>query len=198
MMGDRGAHTLDVVNWSLKLGPPQTIEATSCGMTDEVHPLSSIVTFRFPARASLPPVKLTWYEGLRPPRPALMDEDMKWPAEGGALFKGSKGQLMCGVYAESPKLLPLSRHLEYKRPAPTLPRIPDHCHELDWVRAIKAGRQANAGFDYSGPLTETCLLGNVAKRIDGQFEWDPVNLRARDSDPATQLIRTSYRTGWSL
>ncbi len=198
MMGDRGAHTLDVVNWSLKLGPPQSIEATSCGMTDEVHPLSAIVTFRFPARENLPPVKLTWYEGTRPPRPDSMDEDMKWPGEGGALFRGSKGQLMCGVYAESPKLLPLSRHLEYKRPAPTLPRIADHCHELDWVRAIKAGGQANAGFEYSGPLTETCLLGNVAKRIDGRFEWDSVRMCAKDSEKATQLIRSSYRTGWSL
>ena len=69
MMGDRGAHTMDVVYWSLKLGAPASIEATCCGLTPEVHPLSSIVTFRFPARDNLPPVKLTWYEGLRPPRP---------------------------------------------------------------------------------------------------------------------------------
>ncbi|HWH70504.1 MAG TPA: Gfo/Idh/MocA family oxidoreductase [Candidatus Sulfotelmatobacter sp.] len=198
MMGDRGAHTLDVVNWSLKLGPPSRIEATSCGLTAEVHPLSAIVTFQFPARENLPPVKLTWYEGTRPPRPEDMDEDFHWPAEGGALFKGSKGKLICGVYAESPKLLPLSRHLEYKRPARTLPRVPDHSHELEWVRAIKEGRQANAGFEYSGPLTETCLLGNVAKRVDGQIEWDAPNLKVTNSEAANRLIRTQCRAGWSL
>ena len=50
MMGDRGAHTLDAVVSSLKLGPPTSVEATSCGNTPEVHPLSAIVTFHFPAR----------------------------------------------------------------------------------------------------------------------------------------------------
>ena len=69
MMGDRGAHTLDPVFSALKLGPPTSIEATSCGNTPEVHPLSAIVTFQFPAREGLPPLKLTWYEGTRPPRP---------------------------------------------------------------------------------------------------------------------------------
>ena len=48
MMGDRGAHTLDGIVSALKLGPPTSVEATSCGNTPEVHPLSAIVTFRFP------------------------------------------------------------------------------------------------------------------------------------------------------
>lgn len=198
MMGDRGAHTLDVVNWSLKLGPPATVEATSCGLDPEVHPLSAIVTFRFPTRENLPPVKLTWYEGTRPPRPEGMDADMQWPAEGGSIFKGSKGMLICGLYGESPKLLPLSRHMEYKRPARTLLRVPDHSHELDWVRAIKSGQQACASFAYSGPLTETCLLGNIAKRVDGLIEWDPVNLKVKNSDAANRLVRGGYRSGWEL
>ena len=198
MMGDRGAHTLDVVHWSLKLGPPASVDATSCGLDPEVHPLSAIVTFRFPARQDLPPLKLTWYEGTRPPRPEDMDADVAWPPEGGALFKGSKGKLLCGVYANSPKLLPLSRHLEYKRPAPTLPRIPDRSHEMDWVRAIKTGQQACASFAYSGPLTETCLLGNVAKRVDGWIEWDAAHLKVTNSEKANRLIRAEYRSGWSL
>ena len=198
MMGDRGAHTLDVVNWALRLGPPATVEATSCGLDDEVHPLSAIVTFRFPARENLPPLKLTWYEGTRPPRPREMDADMEWPAEGGTLFKGSQGMLICGVYGQSPRLLPLSRHLEYQRPQRTLPRIPDRCHELDWVRAIKSGEQACASFAYSGPLTETCLLGNIAKRVDGLIEWDAANLKVKNSESANVLVRTPYRSSWVL
>jgi hypothetical protein len=167
-------------------------------MDAEVHPLSAIVTFRFPAREDLPPVKLTWFEGTRPPRPEDMDADVAWPAEGGTLFKGSKGMLICGVYGNSPKLLPLSRHLEYKRPPKTLPRIADHCHELDWVRAIRSGQQAGASFAYAGPLTETCLLGNVAKRVDGLIEWDAANLKVKNSEAANRLIRAQYRQGWSL
>ncbi len=91
MMGDRGAHTLDAVVSALKLGPPTSVEATSCGNTPEVHPLSAIVTFRFPAREGLPPLKLTWYEGTRPPRPDDLEDGRRMPAEGGDLHQGQQG-----------------------------------------------------------------------------------------------------------
>ena len=66
------------------------------------------------------------------------------------------------------------------------------------MRAIKSGGQANASFAYSGPLTETCLLGNVAKRVDGPIQWDAANLKVTNSQAANRLIRTQYRAGWSL
>jgi hypothetical protein len=92
MMGDRGAHTLDSVFAALKLTPTTSIDATSCGDNPDVHPVSAIVMFHFPERASMPRLKLAWYEGTRPPRPAELEDDQQMPAEGGALFKGSKGQ----------------------------------------------------------------------------------------------------------
>jgi predicted dehydrogenase len=197
MMGDRGAHTFDPVVWALKLGAPTSVEATSCGNTPEVHPLSAIVTFRFPARGDLPPVKLTWYEGTRPPRPEDLEQDRKMPDEGGALIKGTKGTIMFGVYGNSPRIFPESKMKEVKLPEKTIPRV-SGTHEQDWVRACKSGQPAGADFAYSGPLTETCLLGNVAKRIDGRIEWDAANLRVTNSPEANRLVRTEYRKGWSL
>jgi predicted dehydrogenase len=197
MMGDRGAHTFDPVVWALKLGAPTSVEATSCGNTPDVHPLSAIVTFRFPARGNLPPVKLTWYEGTRPPRPEDLEEGRKLPDEGGALIKGTKGTIMFGVYGNSPRIFPESKMKQLKLPEKTLPRV-SGSHEQDWVRACKSGEPAGADFAYSGPLTETCLLGNVANRIDGRIEWDAANLRVTNSPEATRLVRTEYRKGWSL
>jgi predicted dehydrogenase len=197
MMGDRGAHTLDPVFWALKLGAPTSIEATSCGNTKEVHPLSAIVTFRFAARGELPPVKLTWYEGTRPPRPEELEDDRKMPAEGGAIFNGAKGKIMCGVYGDGPRLIPEKMMKEVKLPEPTIPRVKGS-HEMDWVRACKTGTAAGADFAYSGPLTELCLLGNVAKRIDARIEWDAANLKVTNLAAANQYIRTEYRKGWSL
>ena len=92
MMGDRGAHTLDAVVSSLKLGPPASVEATSCGNTPEVHPLSAIVTFRFPAREGMPPLKLTWYEGTRPPRPDDLEDGRHVPAEGGSSSRAARAR----------------------------------------------------------------------------------------------------------
>ncbi|MBL7223013.1 MAG: Gfo/Idh/MocA family oxidoreductase [Candidatus Brocadiae bacterium] len=198
MMGDRGAHTLDPVFWALKLGAPTSIEATSTGLNPDTHPLASIVTYCFPARDKLPPVKVTWYDGLRPPRPTeLEDGRILGHTEGGALFKGTKGKLMCGVYGNSPRLIPESRMKAYQRPAKTLPRVAGG-HEMDWVRACKDGTQPGAHFGYSGPLTEMCLLGNVAKRLDTRIEWDAANLKVTNLPEANQLIRRAYRKGWSL
>jgi len=104
---------------------------------------------------------------------------------------------MCGVYGGSPWLLPKSLREAYKQPAKTLPRVAGS-HELDWVRACKTGDPAGAHFGYSGPLTEVCLLGNIAKRMDARLEWDAANLNVTNLPEANKYVRTEYRKGWSL
>lgn len=197
MMGDRGAHTFDPIFWSLKLTAPTSIDATTCGNTPEVHPLSAIVTYLFPARGDLPPVKLTWYEGTRPPRPADLEDGRKLPAEGGALFKGTKGTIMCGVYGNSPRIIPEAKMQAAERPEKTIPRVRGS-HEQDWIRACKSGEPAGADFSYSGPLTEVCCLGNIAQRADTRIEWDAENMKVTNLPDANKYIRTEYRTGWEL
>ncbi|MHC4643103.1 MAG: Gfo/Idh/MocA family protein [Planctomycetota bacterium] len=198
MMGDRGAHTLDPVFWALKLGHPTSVEASSLDLNPDTHPVASIVVYRFPARGDLPPVKLTWYDGLRAPRPTDIEDGRRLGnVEGGALFKGSKGKLMAGVYGEGARLIPESRMKEYEPPTKTIPRVKGS-HEQDWARACKEGRSAGADFEYSGLLTEVCLLGNVARRVDARIEWDPVNMKVTNLPEANKYVRTQYRKGWSL
>jgi predicted dehydrogenase len=198
MMGDRGVHTLDSVVTALKLTAPTSIDATSCGTTAEVHPLAAVVTFQFPARGDKPPVKVTWYEGMRPPRPAELEDGASLPAEGGAIFKGTKGALVAGVTgADLPQIIPSSRKKELTLPERTLPRV-SGSHELDWVRACKSGTPAGADFSYSGPLTEICLLGNIAKRVDSRIVWDAENLKITNMPGANKYIRSEYRKGWAL
>ncbi len=197
MMGDRGAHTLDPIAWALKLGPPESIDATTCGNTAEVHPLSAIVSYRFPAREGLPPLVLTWYEGTRPPRPLELEDGRRMPSQGGALIKGSKGTIMCGVYGNSPRIIPESKMQAAVLPEKSLPRVVGS-HEQDWVLACKTGGKAGADFEYSGPLAETCCLGNVAKRVDARIEWDAKDLKVTNLDEANQYVRWSYRDGWQL
>jgi predicted dehydrogenase len=197
MMGDRGAHSLDSVYWALKLAQPTCVDATSCGLNADTHPLSAIVTYQFPARENLPPLKLTWYEGTRPPRPEELERDRKLPDEGGVIFKGSKGKIMCGVYGDGPRIIPETKMKEYKRPEKAIPRI--NCsHEQNWIQCCKAGKPASADFSYSGPLTEICLLGNIAKRMDTRIEWDAANLKVTNIPEANKYVRTEYRKGWSL
>jgi len=197
MMGDRGVHTLDPVYYALELGAPASIEATVCGPSPETHPLANIVTYRFPARGSRPPVKLTWYDGLRAPRPEELEDGRNMPAEGGSIFKGTKGKIMAGIYGETPRLIPEKLMQEAVRPPQTIPRV-QGSHEQDWARACKAGGKAGANFEYAGPLTEVCLLGNVAKRLDARITWDAANMKVTNNPAAEPLIRRAYREGWSL
>jgi len=105
--------------------------------------------------------------------------------------------LMCGVYGDSPRLIPETAMKAFTRPPKTLPRVKGS-HEMDWVNAAKAGRQPGAHFGYSGPLTETCLLGNLAKRVDARIEWDAANMKVTNLADANKYVRAEYRPGWTL
>ena len=55
-----------------------------------------------------------------------------------------------------------------------------------------------SGFDYSGPFTETVLLGNLAVRLGKRIKWDGPNLRATNAPEAASIIKREYRKGWEV
>ncbi len=58
-LGDMGCHILDPPYTALNLGMPTRVSAESSGVNNETGPKWSIITFDFPARGDMPPVKLT-------------------------------------------------------------------------------------------------------------------------------------------
>jgi hypothetical protein len=89
----------------------------------------------------------------------------------------------------------------YKRPARTLERIPEgkDGHEQDWIRAIKTGKPASSSFDYSGPLSETVLMGNLAIRFpDRQLLWDGEKMEVTNDADANAYVKRQYREGWQV
>jgi hypothetical protein len=82
---------------------------------------------------------------------------------------------------------------------PPAPFITDSIgHHKEWTRACKHGGKTTCNFDYSGPLTETALLGNVAFRSGKKLEWDPIRVRAANCAEAEQYVQHKYRAGWSI
>lgn len=212
-LGDLGCHVLDPVFWALKLKYPVAVEG--CISTyweefwkktepkNEMFPRSAITRYKFPARGDLPPVNLTWWDGgLTPPRPEeLAEGEMMGDSDGGVLFHGDKGILMCGCYGKSAQLLPASRMKDFQRPEKTIPRIEggETGHEKDWLRACKGGDPACSNFDYSGPLTEMVLMGNLAVRFPGRrLLWDGEKMAVTNDAEANQYVKRTYRDGWSL
>jgi len=200
-LGDMGAHLLDQPFWALKLGYPTSVQASSTPFTKDCYPWAEVVTYEFPARGSMAPVKLTWWDGgLTPPRPPeLEDGRMMGDEGGGVLFRGDKGLLMCGTYGENPRLVPESRMQEYKRPEKIIPRSPGIREE--WIESIKKGTKSTTDFSYAGPLTEVMLLANVAVRLKDKnmkLLWNGEKMEFTNLPEANQFLHFDYRPGWSL
>lgn len=189
LLGDLGAHKLSTVFKALQLDHPLTIEASSTKLGPEIYPLGVLARFEFPARGGMPPLVLSWYDGgLRPPRPAGFEPD---DVLRDVLYLGERGVL------NGDRLFPESRMERYRRPPKTLPRSPGHYRE--WVVACRGGPPAGSNFvDHAGRLTETCLLGNVAVRVQRKLRWDGPNLRFLDDPAANRLPHRDYREGWKF
>ncbi len=210
-LGDMGCHIMDAAFSALKLKYPTSVEAcasTHCSEKfwefidpKDSFPGSSIVRYNFPARGDMPPVKLIWWDGgMLPERPEELGPGQKLQLEdnGGTIFVGEKGKIVCGTYSDSPRIIPESKMKEYKRPPKTLVRIKG-THEQNWIDACKGGPPACSNFDYAGPFAEAVVMGNLAVRFPGEkLEWDGDNMRVTNLEPANQYILPPYRAGWSL
>ncbi|MCC6511747.1 MAG: gfo/Idh/MocA family oxidoreductase, partial [Pirellulaceae bacterium] len=57
--------------------------------------------------------------------------------------------------------------------------------------------ETTSHFDYSGPLTETVLLGTVAIRVPGKLlMWNSDTMRFTNMPAAEQWLNKPYRSGW--
>jgi predicted dehydrogenase len=193
-LGDMGCHIIDPVFWALDLKYPISVEAHPGKFNNETYPEATVVRWEFPERGNLPPVTVTWYDGAnRPFLPKELEPGRKLPGQGG-LYYGEKGTIMA-PHMGGPRLIPESKMKGFKV-EPFLPRGVNHYEE--WIRACKGGPKPSASFDYSGPLSETILLGNVAARAGRKLFWDGPNFKVTNMPDAEKYLKREYREGWSL
>jgi predicted dehydrogenase len=194
-VGDMGCHTFNTAFRALDLRNPISVQAEVHDKTNESYPKSSIITFVFPQRGNLAPLKMKWYDGgLKPPADLIDGRDL--PGSG-VVYIGEKGKIFSpDDYGARYELLPKADFANFKPPAQTLPRSPGHYAE--WVRACKGGEAAFSNFDFASAITETLLLGNLAIITGEPIYWDPANLKAINCAKADYWINPPYREGWSL
>jgi predicted dehydrogenase len=208
-LGDMACHIMDPIFWALKLKYPVSAQGSYASNVvekwkkvgvNETYPLGSMIHLEYPEREGLPAVKVHWYDGgLMPERPEELEGSRRMgDSDGGVLFIGDKGKLMCGCYASRPELIPFSRMRDYKRPEQTLPRITTS-HEMNWVNACKSGTEASTSFDYAGPFTEMVLMGNLCLFRPGEkILWDGDNMKVTNIPELNKYVNPPYREGWSL
>jgi len=91
-----------------------------------------------------------------------------------------------------PKLLPEAQFSDHK-----IETVPAVDHYVGWADACRGVGKATSHFGYSGPLTETVLLGTVAMRVPGEtLRWDVTKLQFFENERGNGFVRKAYRKGW--
>ena len=189
-LGDMGCHYMDLPFWALDLRYPTACEAEGPAPHPETCPLGLVVRYEFPARGKLPPVTFTWYDGNKTPQEV---KGQRVPGSG-VMFVGSAGMMFADY--DGYRLFPQEKFAGFTPPAPSIPRSAGHYAE--WIAACREGTPTTCTFDYSGPLSEAVLLGNVAYRTGKRIAWDAATLEAAGCPEAAGLVRKQYRPGWEV
>ena len=147
------------------------------------------MTYDFPARDDMPPVRVVWYAGgLKPLCPPEL-EGRPLPGSG-ELYVGDEGKML------GTTILPVSRAKKFTGVPKTLPRRSGTWGE--WMEACRGGELAGCHFGKAGLLTEFVLIGNIAIRTGKPLEWDGENMRITNNEDANKYVTEPYHNGWSL
>jgi Oxidoreductase family, NAD-binding Rossmann fold/Oxidoreductase family, C-terminal alpha/beta domain len=193
--GDMGCHILDPVYGSLALTAPTSIRSDGGAPNGDNWGLDSKVRYVFPqTKHTTEALTLFWYDGKqRPPGEIKSLIGKQQLSDQGSIFIGDQGVLYA-PYIDAPVLLPADKFKDVKLPNPG-----GNDHYLQFVEACRGNGKTSAPFDYSGPLTESVLLGCLATRFPGMtLEWDPAELKVTNVSEANAFVRRVYRKGWGV
>ncbi|MCW5965392.1 MAG: Gfo/Idh/MocA family oxidoreductase [Bryobacterales bacterium] len=194
--GDMGCHIYDPVFASLKLTAPISVRSEGPAPSEHNWAINAVIHYVFPGTAMTDgsTVNVTWYDGDAQPSPEVQQRAgvNQLPGQG-SIFFGTKGNMLL-EHIGMPKLLP-----EKDFASVTMPEIEPPDHYYQFVDAVLGKAKCSTAFDYSGPLTETVLLGPLATRFPKTtLEWDATRMRVRNLPEANRFLRRDYRKGWDV
>ena len=224
-VGDMACHTFHIFFRELQLGAPETIYGRCSTRYDgffqhtpthECQSSANMVTWEYPARGNLPPMKLHWYDGgMKPHRPDELDHTLRLP-NSGLLFVGEKGKLLARYYGgnlfrrrlddgsgrlrglEGGLLLPEDKFRDFQQPPKTLKRCEEEDHYTEWTESCKSGKPTICPIEFGCEMTEVALLGTLALKTRQIVEWDAESMQVTGNQQLNSLIDPPYRKGWTL
>jgi predicted dehydrogenase len=191
-LGDMGCHIFNMPFMALDLRDPMSVQAETSGHNKETFPEWAIVHYEFGERKGRPGLKLTWHDGGKKPDPALAP---------GFTYGGNGSIVVCEkatIYSPDESNTQFMIVGGGAMPDVKVDESPGHMAEF--ARAALGGQAAVSNFpNYSGPLTETVLLGNLAIWANGpKLEWDARRLQVKGTKEFDELIKPRFREGWDL
>ncbi|MBM82439.1 MAG: dehydrogenase [Planctomycetaceae bacterium] len=195
-LGDMGIHIFEPMVSTLGVTAPLSVRSLGLAPNPETWQPGNTVQYEFAGTQYTAGdiLRYVWRDGKagRPPLSTSdhLPSDLKLPNQG-TLFVGEKGAI---VHPHGGKPLVFPKDL-----VSNMPVVEKRGHFENWHEAIRSGKPACASFDFSAPLTETVLLGNIAVRFPNEkLLWDSKALKFTKKNQANSFVKTEYRKGWEI
>ena len=203
-LGDWGAHIFDTAHEFLHLGLPEEVNSVRCdGPSEWIFPQASTLAFKFPQRDNMPPVELTWYDGVKnlPPLPndfgdAIIDPNIPPPTSGkietkrmaqGKVIYGEGLTFKGGTHGATLQIIPESKAKDMASKLPPVPKSPSN-HYANFLLACKGEEQCRSSFAVAGPLSQVMVLGVIAQRLNAQLKFDRATKQITNNKLANDLL----------
>ena len=212
-LGDWGAHLIDTVHEFLELGLPTEVNMLRAeGHNPFFFPYSSTIEFKFPARGEMPPLDITWYDGLDnipavPEGYGKLELDPNIPPVNGGKIQPAKlnpGKIIYsdeltfkgGSHGSILKIIPESKAKEWESRLPKVPESPSN-HFANFLLACQGLEKTRSPFSIAGPLCQVFCLGVIAQKLNAKLKFDPETKQFTNSPIANLLLRRGIpRKGW--
>lgn len=212
-LGDWGAHILDTIHEFLELGLPYEISLVKeNGHNDYFFPYSSTILFRFPQRKGMPPVDITWYDGLDnlPPIPAgygVSGLDPNIPATNqgdtpqaqlnpGKIIYSKELTFKGSSHGSTLSIIPEEKAKDMASKLPEVPKSPSN-HFKNFLLACNGVEKTRSPFDLHGPLSQVFSLGVMAQRLNTQLLFDSRTRQITNNEFANAMLTgIPPRKGW--
>jgi hypothetical protein len=182
------------------------------GHNDYFYPYSSTILFRFPQRKGMPPVDVTWYDGLDnlPPLPegygsSVGADNVPTTNQGNTASKKLQpGKIIYtkdlifkgGSHGSTLSIIPEERAREMADRLPEVPKSPSN-HFENFLLACQGREKTRSPFEINGVLSQVFSLGVIAQRLNTQLFFDPRTKQITNNAFANAMLTgIPPRKGW--
>jgi hypothetical protein len=212
-LGDWGAHLVDTAHRFLQLGLPYEVDPVRIdGHNPFFFPMATTLDFKFAARGNMPPVVLSWYDGVKniPKVPAgygdiEIDKNATPSRDGfvqpvklpnGKIIYGKDLVFKGGSHGRTLSVIPEEKGKELESKLPSFPASPSN-HFENFLKACKGEEACRSSFDVSGPLSQVFTLGVIAQRLNTKIIFDTQKKQITNHPLANDLLYgPPPRKGW--
>lgn len=212
-LGDWGAHIIDTAHQFLDLGLPYEVSMLKAeGHNEFFYPMSSTILFRFPKRGNMPPLDITWYDGVNnipqvPQGYGAMELDPNIPPTSvgniqpaklnpGKIIYSKELTFKGGSHGSTLSIIPAEKAKEMASKLPEVPKSPSN-HYANFLKACKGEEKTRSPFEIAGPLSQIFSLGVMAQKLNTKLLFDRDTKNITNNKLANQLlVGLPPRKGW--